>query len=399
MQHAPQTTRPASPLTVPHAFRRTTGAHAIIASILVADLLGVLIWVLLGALGGPPIWWLLRAFVHLLHASLGFDLILILVLGGVASRSFLQSWAIPGTLMVFIVVITCVLWLLRPGWMTVPSPIPAFVPREAPSWQLLFLPQGAMLALLLSLVAHAVVLRRAQAEKLARSLTLSRAHPGDPLWRLVARAYALFGESLTRFQPSLVGILRTPDTFYYSLRHLSANATELRDPEHEMDWHDGTLVLSQAYIGPHDEQTRLLLPILARLLARNTWAEQRIGWLFRLAHTARQKRLTAWLLAVPLYIQASGEQHWNRQARERVLEGDWFAYACGQGPRLRRVLRAQLDMRTDNALPDHTIPTLTERINYLRSLIFQEEQQVRHLRAPASASLTPPASEESEVSQ
>ncbi len=71
MQQAPPITRPASPLTVPHAFRRTTGAHAIIASILFADLLGVLIWVLIGAFSGPPMWWLLRAFLHLLHASLG----------------------------------------------------------------------------------------------------------------------------------------------------------------------------------------------------------------------------------------------------------------------------------------------------------------------------------------
>jgi len=255
-----------------------------------------------------------------------------------------------------------------------------------------------MLALLLSLLAHGEVLRRAQAEKLAHPLTLSRAHPDDPLWRLVARAYALFAESLTRFHPSLISILRTPDTFCYYLRRIHPNATALRDPEHEMYWQDGILVLSQEYIGPSDEQTRLLLPILARHLARNTWADHLIEVLFRLAHTARQQRLTAWLLAVPLYVQAREEQQWDRQEHERVLEGDWFAYACGQGPRLRRLLRAQLNERTVNTLPDHTIPTLTERINYLRSLIFQEEQQVRHLRAPASASLTPPASEESEVS-
>lgn len=391
MQQAPPTTRPASPLTVPHAFRRSTGAHAIIASILVADLLGVLIWVLVGAFGGPPIWWLLRAFVHLVHASLGFDLVLILVLGCIASRFFLESWVIPGTLIVLIVVMACLLWLLQPGWMAVPSPIPAVVPREAPSWRLLFLPQGAVIAVGLSLLAHAGVLRRAQTEKLAHPLTLSRAHPGDPMWRLVERAYALFGESLSRFHPSLISILKTPDTFCYYLRHLPPHATDLRDPEQEMYWQDGTLVLSQEDIGPNDEQTRILLPILARLLARNTWADHLIGFLFRLAHTARQKRLTAWLLAVPLYIQARGEQHWDRQARERVLEGDWFAYACGQGPRLRRLLRAQLDERTVNTLPDHAIPTLTERIHYLSSLIYQEEQQMQRLRA--TVSLTPPASE------
>ncbi len=292
--------------------------------------------------------------------------------------------------MVLIVVMACVLWLLQPGWMAVPSPIPAFVPREAPSWRLLFLPQGAVIAVGLSLLAHAVVLQRAQTEKMARPLTLSRAHPDDPMWRLVAQAYALFAENLSRFHPSLISILKTPDTFCYSLRHLPPHATDLRDPEQEMYWQDGTLVLSQEDIGPNDEQTRILLPILARLLARTTWADHLIGFLFRLAHTARQKRLTAWLLAVPVYIQARGEQHWDRQARERVLEGDWFAYACGQGPRLRRLLRAQLDERTVNTLPDHTIPTLTERINYLSSLIYQEERQMQRLRA--TVSLTPPAS-------
>ena len=392
MQQAPPTTRPASPLTIPHAFRRATGAHAIIASILTADLLGVLLWVLLGAFSGPPIGWLLRAFVHLLHASLGFDLALILVLGCVASHYFLRSWVIPGTLMVVIVVITCILWLLRPGVMAIPSPIPAFVPREAPSWRFLFLPQGAILALVLSVVAHAVVLQRAQAEKLARPLTLSRAHPGDPMWRLVERAYALFGENLTRFQPSLLSILKTPDTFCYYLKHLASDATDLRDPEQEMYWQDGTLILSQEYIGPNDEQANILLPILARLLAYNTWANHLIRLLFRLAHTARQQRLTAWLLAVPLYVEARGKELWDRQARERVLDGDWYAYACGQGPRLQRLLHTLLDARKANHLPDHSIPTLTERINHLSGLLYQEEQQMQHLRATVSSSLTPPTS-------
>ena len=391
MQQAPPTTRPASPLTVPHAFRRTTGAHAIIASILIADLLGVLLWVLIGAFSGPPIWWLLRAFLHLVHASLGFDLVLILVLGCVASRFFLESWAIPGTLMVLIVVIACVLWLLQPGWMAIPSPIPAFVPREAPSWRLVFVPQGAILAVVLSVVAHAVVLQRAQAEKLARPLTLSRAHPGDPMWRLVERAYALFGENLTRFHPSLLSILKTPDTFCYYLKHLPPNATDLRDPEQEMYWQDGTLVLSQEYIGPNDEQANILLPILACLLAHNTWANHLIRFLFRLAHTARQQRLTAWLLAVPLYIEARGKELWDRQAYARLLDGDWYSYACGQGPRLQSLLHTLLDARKANNLPDNSIPTLNERINHLSGLIYQEEQQMQRLRATISSSLTPPA--------
>ena len=392
MQQAPPTTRPASPLTVPHAFRRATGAHAIIASILVADLLGVLLWVLISALGGPPIWWLLRAFVHLLHASLGFDLALILVLGCVASQYFLRSWVIPGTLMVFIVVITCVLWLLRPGVMAIPSPIPAFVPRETPSWRFLFLPQGAILALVLSVVAHVRVLQRAQAEKLARPLTLSRAHPGDPMWRLVERAYALFGENLSRFQPSLISILKTPDTVCYYLKHLPPNATDLWDPEHEMYWQDGTLVLNQEYIGPNDEQANVLLPVLACLLAHNTWATHFIGFLFRLAHTARQQRLTARLLAVPLYVEARGKELWDRQAYERVIDGDWYSYACGQGPRLQRLLHTLLDARTANHLPDNSIPTLNERIHHLSGLIYQEEQQMQRLRATVSSSLTPPTS-------
>ena len=149
-------------------------------------------------------------------------------------------------------------------------------------------------------------------------------------------------------------------------------------------------MLSQEYIGPNDEQTRILLPILARLLARNTWAEHLIGVLFRLAPIARRKKLTAWLLAVPLSVQARGKEHWDRQERDRVLDGDWYAYVCGQGPRLRRLLRTLLEERTHNNLPDHSIPTLTERINHLSGLIYQEEQQIQRLRATVPSSPTPP---------
>ena len=392
MQQAPPTPRPASPLTIPHAFRRATGAHAIIASILVADLLGVLIWVLLGAFSGPPIWWLLRAFVHLLHASLGFDLVLILVLGCVASQYFLRSWVIPGTLMVFIVVITCVLWLLRPGVMAIPSPIPAFVPRETPSWRFLFLPQGAILALVLSVVAHVLscnVLRRKSWHVPSRCLAPIQATRcgvwSNGRMRSLARTSAA---SSRRSSASSKHPIRSATTSNTSL----PTRLSYWDPEHEMYWQDGTLVLNQEYIGPNDEQANVLLPVLACLLAHNTWATHFIGFLFRLAHTARQQRLTARLLAVPLYVEARGKELWDRQAYERVIDGDWYSYACGQGPRLQRLLHTLLDARTANHLPDNSIPTLNERIHHLSGLIYQEEQQMQRLRATVSSSLTPPTS-------
>ncbi len=383
-QQSPPIPRPASPLTIPKAFRRTTGAHGIIASILFADLLGMLLWVLLAAFIWPPIWWLLRAGLYLLHASLVFDVACVLFLCCFAMCLLLliqraSAWIIPAILMVLILGGVILIGLFNPAWLVIPSPIPAFVPHEVPSWHLLFVPQGAVIAAVLLLLVHVIVIRRTQQEQRAQPLTWSRAHPDDPMTRIVERAYDHFRLKLTRFQPPPLSTLRTPSTFFYYLKHPSPDVQAPPNPEQEMYWHDGNLVLNQEYIGTDDEQAEIFLPLLARLLARSL-ADIQLGYLFRLATCARRTKLTARLLFLPLAVQSTCEQEWNRQEHERVLDGDWYAYLCGQGPRLRRLLHKQGDARKEQGLPDNAIPSLNERINHLSGLIFQEQQQVQKLR-------------------
>ncbi len=78
-----QTPTPSShegPLRRSKAFRRLTGAHAIMSSVVLADFAGFLLTLLIGVLMGSPIWWLLHVVAHLFHASLVFDIGLILIL-------------------------------------------------------------------------------------------------------------------------------------------------------------------------------------------------------------------------------------------------------------------------------------------------------------------------------
>jgi len=382
-QQSPLPSHTASPLTIPKAFRRTTGAHGIIASILFADLLGMLLWVLLAAFLWPPIWWLLRAGLYLLHASLVFDVAFILFLSCFAIYLFSPVGKIVALLMVLIVMVFLLIGLLKPEWLVIPSPIPAFVPHEVPSWHLLFVPQGAVLAAVLVLLVHVIVIRRTQQEQRAQPLTWSRAHPDDPMTRIVERAYDHFRLKLTRFQPPPLSKLRTPSTFFYYLKHPSPDVQGPPNPEQEMFWHGGNLVLNQEYISTDDAQAEIFLPLLARSLA-----DIQLAYLFRLAHVARRTKLTARLLFLALAVQSTCEQEWNRQEHERVLDGDWHAYLCGQGPRLRRLLHKQVDARKDRGLPDNAIPSLNERINHLSGLIFQEQQQVQQLRDAQSP--TPP---------
>jgi hypothetical protein len=99
-----------------------------------------------------------------------------------------------------------------------------------------------------------------------------------------------------------------------------------------------------------------------------------------MAHVAERAWLPSWMLTVPLYVAHKCKRHWEALERERVLDRDWFAYACGQGTQLRKWLRLQLKDRTDNDLPDNAIPTLAERIDHLDSLLNREERQVKLLR-------------------
>src|SRR5260370_32697660 len=67
---APQGDTEHGPLNTPRMFRRATGAHAIMLSLVSADIAGFLLTLLLGAILFPIGWWLLRAGLLLLHNSL-----------------------------------------------------------------------------------------------------------------------------------------------------------------------------------------------------------------------------------------------------------------------------------------------------------------------------------------
>lgn len=65
---------------------------------------------------------------------------------------------------------------------------------------------------------------------------------------------------------------------------------------------------------------------------------------------------------------------------DRVLDRDRFASWLGQGKRLRKLLRQRLDLLNKKGLPDNELPTLTERLDDLQSLIRKEARQVKKLR-------------------
>ena len=254
------------------------------------------------------------------------------------------------------------------------------------------MPQGAAIAFVLSVLAHLLVVWRAHKDPKAQALSLSRAHVDGPIWQLLEQAYTHYRQNLTRFRPSPLFKLKTPPTFLYYQQQTRLNANLPLNPEQEMYWQDGNLVINRGYMGYKEEQANILLPLIARLLFDYNTPVLLVEHLFRLAHVAEQTQFTAWLLTLPLYIEQKCEQHWQTQERERVLDRDWFAYACGEGPLLRRLLRLQLKERTEKNLPDNAIPTLVERIDHLDSLLGREEKQVQQLRDTLPLASSPTSS-------
>lgn len=380
---------PTEPRAVPQVFRRMTGAHGIIASLLLADLFGFLIWLLIGAAAGPPLWYVLRAVARLFHDHLLLDLWLIMMLvcywiGVYRRRSrHMPRWEAWGKLSVVMVIsgaVLLIIWLLKADWMAIPAGVIPAVAVEPITWKLVLLPQGAEILGALSLLIHLYVVRRARTDSGASQRTLSQAHPGGQIYNLIEQAYALYRQGLARFSPSPIRRLKTPATISYYEKQTEPDSPELPNPEHEIYWQDEKLVINRAYIGYKDEQADILLPQLARRLYDCNTLDRIVERLFHLTHVALRSWIAQWLLALPLYVAGKCEQHWEELERERELDRDWFAYACDQGPRLRQWLRIQLKDRTDNGLPDNTIPTLAERIDHLDSLLGREEQQVQRLR-------------------
>lgn len=387
MQHQPiQQIR--GPLATPKAFRRPTGAHAILVAVLLADLVDFLIWLLIGAIAWPLCWWFARLVVSMLHASLIFDVILVLILLcfgiGLLRRHLLNknaedAWGIPALLIIVLVATLVLLILVEPTWMRIPAPtIPAIKAGPFP-WPIPLSLSGAVTAAGLSLLAYILVLRGARKAAAEHLLPFSRAHPDGTLWVIVEQAYGYFRRGLSRFAHPPIKHLKTPPTFYYYPP--APEPDDLLNLERELHWVSGELVINQAYISPKPEHTEILLPLLARLLHDSNSPVALVERLLHLAHLAESSKLCEAMLWLPILVTSACERGWQALERDRILDRDRFAYDCGEGVRLRRLFRRVLAQRQQQGLPDNAVPTLTERIDHLDSLLRREARQVKELRA------------------
>ena len=390
------------PLHTPKAFRRLTGAHAIIASLLLADLAGFLLAMFIGALIGSPFWWLLHAGAHLLHRSLVLDIGLILILFCAAMGYFRlrmlkkdteDAWGYPGTIIILIGTTLLILFFVKTSWMTIPALAIPNVSLEPLSWSSSLMLLGGATAAGLSLLAHLVTLARAHHEPEEQLRSYARAHPDGEFWLYLEQAYAFYRRALARFNPPPITCLRTPATFYYYQRQ-TTNPDILPNPEREIYWVNGNLVINQAYIGPRKEQAELLLPFVARLLYDENSPDRIVQLLFRFAHVGDTQWLSAWFLFVPIAVAQECEKRWETMEPDHVLDRDRFAFDCGEGKRLRKWLQAQLAERFKNDQPDNAIPTLAERIEHLGSLLGREARQVKELREGLLAPPTSPTPQE-----
>ncbi|GCF10907.1 DUF2309 domain-containing protein [Dictyobacter arantiisoli] len=381
----------------PKLFQRLTGTHEIIASLLLADLFGILLTTLFGALIGPPCWWLLRATLYQLHISLALDITIILILfslfvgiastgekmpdGKIQEEKMADAWGGPVLFIGLIFLLSIIFHLIQAPFLNIPAPIIPAIALERFPWPIPFSTEGAVIAVALSLLAHLLVIRRSSTQA---ETGYSRAHPDGDFWQLIEQAYALYHRSLARFDPPPV-VLQTPPTFLYFDADLPEN------PERAIYWQKDRLVISQRLLSPKAEQTDIFLPLLARLLHDHQpgTLNLQVEYLFLLARIADKHAFTRCLLAIPIQAAQSNERRWQRFENDRVLDRDRFAYWCGESKRLRKLLRQQLELRRQNNRPDNEVPTLTERIDHLNSLMRREVRQVRELQAALPVSEPP----------
>jgi hypothetical protein len=396
-----QTTRQMpGPLATPKAFRRPIGSHAILAWLMLADLCGIALWLALGALVLPAVWLLLQLILPILHLSLLLDIGLVLMLAAVAFGLFRQhvqkksadeAWRRAGPLLILLPVALALLALIKPAWMAIPSPVPAIAP-PIHGWPVQLSIIGGDAAAGLALIAHLVLLSRDRRKTEEKLLPYSRAHPGGSLCRMIEQAYAYYERGLNRFAQRPLRRLKTPLAFFFYPRSLS-EADAHTHPEREFFWEGGELVICQAYLSPEAEQAEILLPLVARLLHDYNSPVALVERLFRLAHLAEASKwgILVWL---PADAALACEQRWQAMERERTLDRDRFAWKCGEGKRLRKLLRRQLVDLQKAGKPDNTIPTLAERIDHLDSLLKPEAQQLKELRTtlPPEPPTPPPPS-------
>lgn len=328
MQHQ-QTTRPRGPLTTPKAFRRPTGAHAILVSLLLTDLAGMLFWLFVGALIEPLVWWLVQEFVFLLHVSLLLDVEIVLTLACGAIGTLRQyilnkkdddAWGCAGSLIIVLITTFLLLFFLKPSWLTIPTPaIPASQPPLFP-WPLQFSTVGAAITTGLVVLAHFVVIRRARREVADQLLSLSRAYPHGPLWLLLEQAYQLYRRGLARFDQPPVKRLKTPPTFFYYPK--ASEPDRPANPERDLYLIGNELIICQAHLGPQPEQAEIWLPLVARLLHDYNSPVTLVERLFHLAHLV-ESSLWGKVVWLPTIVACSGKRHW--QAMDEI--GYWTGIA------------------------------------------------------------------------
>jgi hypothetical protein len=390
-----QTARTRGPLTTPQAFRRPTGAHAILVALLLADLCGVLLWLGVGAFLTPLLWWLLQYLAPLLHLSLLLDVGSVLILACVAFGLLRQrvqykrtdeAWGWVSVLIIGIVTALLLVSLFGFSWLTIPASFPVIPPQPIHGWPLQLSILGGGSAAGLSVLAHLVLFRLDRRGTADRLLSLSRAHPEGHLCSLLEQAYGFYRRGLARFAQPPLRQLKTPVTFFHFPPPQARSDTHkaAANLERDLYWVGGELVICQAYLSPQKEQAEILWPLVARLLHD---ANSPVALVERLFHIAHLAEASLWSVCVwlPLLVACSCERHWQAMERDRVLDRDRFAWQCGEGGRLRKLLRQQFADLQKTGQPDHTVPTLAERIDHLDSLLIIEARQLKELRAALPA--------------
>lgn len=400
MQH--QAT-PASPLTTPQTLHRETGTHDILVELGLADLVGLLFALLLGALFGallvPPVRWLLLVCLTILHASLLLDiaaLVIVCCLANAVLHEWVMhkeantAWGCTFVLFLGVLVASLILFFVKRSWLTIPSPVFPPVILSPPSWSPPPSPSGLAVAASLYLLAHIRLGQHVRSETIEQLHAFSRAHQDGRLCRLLEHVYDSYRQGLARFDPPPVERLKTPPMcYFFPRRPLEAGEDELdalAHPEREIYLVEHELVICQVHLSTQPEQLAVLMPLVARLLhdynSPTIWVER----FLRMAELARASALYSLLLPIPLIVARSCERRWQAVERERVLDRDHFAWQCGEGGRLQKLLANQLAYLHRANKPDNTLPTLAERIDHLESLRSIESRQLKELRA-----MLPPA--------
>jgi len=400
---------PAGPLTTPQALRRSTGAHDILVELLLADLAGLLLALVLGALFGallvPPVGWLIQFGHVILHASLPLDIATLLILCCLAFailRQYVQrkdagfDWGCTIVLFLVVAVSAAILFFVKQAWIAIPSPVISPATLSPLSWSPPPSALGIEVAVGLYVLAHIRLWQRARHETAEKLRTFSRAHQDGRLCRLLEQVYSYYRQGLARFAPPPVARLKTPRMFYFYSRRAPGEGEDeldmLAHPEREIYLVGRELVICKMHLGDKPEQVVVLMPLVARLLHDYN---SPVAWVERLLRMAELARTSAWyslLLPLPLIVARSCERRWQAAEQERVLDRDRFAWQCDEGGRLRKLLVHQLAYLDRANKPDNEIPTLAERIDHLDSLLGTEGRQVKELRATLPpASTTPPA--------